>query len=206
LHRCIAESSSDQSLRIYAGQGSKISTSSFQPTEDSAGEPKEFTAGRKKKKTRTEDSVYGVHRYLILGSIANETLSIRKCHIARSGSVSLVVSDDLHAIMLPHSDAAIRGSKIDAYCRSFTFTSHCKIEYTTTNAAKLDSIASLSPALKPQSQIRATLEDKSEGKKKKTAAQSAGENKWSARGKTTIMATTTSALLCNDCEAAVTVY
>jgi hypothetical protein len=167
LHRCIAESSSDQSLRIYAGQGGKISTSRFQTPEDSTGEPKEFTAEKMKKTTRTKDSVYGVHRYLILGSIANESLSIRKCHIARSGSVSLVVSNDLHAIMLPHSDAAIRGSKIDAYCRSFTFTSHCKIEYTLPNAQKLDSTTSLSPSLKPQNQIQATLEDKSEGKKKR---------------------------------------
>jgi hypothetical protein len=113
----------------------------------------------------TKDSVYGVHRYLILGSIANETLGIRKCHIARSGSVSLVVSNDLHAIMLPHSNAAIRGSKIDAYCRSFTFTSHCKLVYTSPNATKPDSIERLSPALEPQKQIRATLEYKSEEKK-----------------------------------------
>jgi hypothetical protein len=69
--------------------------------------------------------------------------------------------------MLPDSNAAIRGSKIDAYCRSFTFTSHCKIEYTSPNAPKLDSIASLPLALKPQNQIQATLEDKSEGKKKR---------------------------------------
>jgi hypothetical protein len=162
LYRCIAESSSDQSLRIYGGQGGKISTSSFQTPEDSSGEPKEFRVGRRKKTTPTKDGVYGVHRYLILGSITNETLSIRKCHIARSGSVSLVVSNDLHAIMLPHSDAAIRGSKIDAYCRSFTFTSHCKIEYTSPNAPKLDSIASLSLALEPQNQTRAMLENKSE--------------------------------------------
>jgi len=165
LHRCIAESSSDQSLCIYAEQGGKISTASFQTPEDSTGEPKEFVATRRKKTAPTKDSVYGIHRYLILGSIANETLGIRKCHIARSGSVPLVVSNDLHAIMLPHSNATIRGSKIDAYCRSFTFTSHCKIEYTSPNAPKSDSIASLSPALKPQKQIQATLEYKSEEKK-----------------------------------------
>jgi hypothetical protein len=164
LHRCIAESSSDQSLRIYAEQRGKISTPSLQTPEDSTGESSEFTA-RKKKTTPTKDSVYGVHRYLILGSIANETLGIRKCHITRSCSVSLVVSNDLHAIMLPHSDAAVRGSKIDAYCRSFTFTSHCKIEYTSPNAPKSNSTASFSPTLKPRNQIRATLDYKSEEKK-----------------------------------------
>jgi hypothetical protein len=183
LHRCIAESSSDQSLCIYAEQGGKISTSRFRTPEDTTGEPKEFTAGSRKKTTPTKDCVYWVHRYLILGSIANETLSIRKCHIARSGSVSLVVSDDLHAIMLPHSNATIRGSKIDAYCRSFTFTSHCKIEYTSPIAPKSDSIANLSPAPKPQKQIRATLEYKFEEKKSdsrtkrgRTQVECAGEN------------------------------
>ena len=47
----------------------------------------------------------GVHCDLILGSIANQTFVIGKRDIGRGGTVSLVVGDDLHTIILPDTDA-----------------------------------------------------------------------------------------------------
>lgn len=43
-----------------------------------------------------KDGVVRVHGHLVLGGISNETLGVRKGHIGRGGTVSLVVGDDLN--------------------------------------------------------------------------------------------------------------
>jgi hypothetical protein len=48
-------------------------------------------------------SVHRVHCHLILRSVADETLSIGETHIRGSCSVTLVICNDLDAIILPHS-------------------------------------------------------------------------------------------------------
>jgi hypothetical protein len=63
-----------------------------------------------KQRRRTEDGVGRVHGHLILSRIANEALSISEGHITGSGSVPLIVSDDLDTIVLPHTNTTVRGS------------------------------------------------------------------------------------------------
>ena len=58
--------------------------------------------------------------YLVLGSIANQSLRVRECHITWSGSVALVVGNDFHFTMLEHSNARVRCSKINADCWSLS--------------------------------------------------------------------------------------
>jgi hypothetical protein len=79
-----------------------------------------------KQRRRTEYGVGRVHGHLILSRIANEALSISEGHITGSGSVPLIVSDDLDTIVLPHTNTTVRGSEIDPDRRSFS--SHdCKL-------------------------------------------------------------------------------
>ena len=56
--------------------------------------------------------------YLVLGSITNQSLRVRECHVAWSGSVALVIGNDFHFTMLEHSNARVRRSKINADCWS----------------------------------------------------------------------------------------
>ena len=58
---------------------------------------------RKINKLSTKNSVDGVHCDLVLGSISDETLCISKSDIGGSGSIPLIISDDFHSIVLPHS-------------------------------------------------------------------------------------------------------
>merc|ERR1740131_891364 len=60
-----------------------------------------------------KNCVVWVHCYLILGSITNQPLSVCEGHIAGSGSVSLVISNDLHLAMLEYSNTGVGGSKIN---------------------------------------------------------------------------------------------
>ncbi len=68
----------------------------------------------------TKDSVLWIHRHLILGRITDETLSIRERNIRRGSSVSLIIRNDLHTIMLPYSHTTVRGTEIDTDSRSFS--------------------------------------------------------------------------------------
>lgn len=67
----------------------------------------------------TKHSVGWVHGHLILGSISNESLCVSKGHITGGGSVSLVISNDLHFAMLKDSHTGICGSQINSYCWTF---------------------------------------------------------------------------------------
>ncbi len=58
----------------------------------------------------TEDSIDRVHGHLILRGVANEPLRVRECHIAGSSTITLIVGDDFHTIVLPYSHTTIGGS------------------------------------------------------------------------------------------------
>jgi hypothetical protein len=53
----------------------------------------------------TENGVGGVHVNLILGRITNMSLSVSEGNTGWRGAVALVIGDDLHTTMLPHTDA-----------------------------------------------------------------------------------------------------
>jgi len=50
---------------------------------------------------------------LVFGGITDETLAVGKRNIRWGGAVPLVVCNDLHGVVLPGTDAGIRGAKID---------------------------------------------------------------------------------------------
>ena len=56
--------------------------------------------------------------YLLLSSIANDTLRVGECHVARGGAVALIVGNDFHLAMLEHSDTRVRGTQINTDCWS----------------------------------------------------------------------------------------
>ena len=51
--------------------------------------------------------IVGIHGSLGLGSVSNETFSFIEGDVGRGGPVSLVVGDDLNAVILPYSDARV---------------------------------------------------------------------------------------------------
>jgi len=57
-----------------------------------------------------EDGVFGVSCDLILGGITNESFFFSEGNVRRSGVVSLIVGDDFHFIVEPHSYAGVGGS------------------------------------------------------------------------------------------------
>ena len=72
----------------------------------------------------TENRVDGVHCDLVLGGISDETLCISKSDIGGSGSIPLIISDDFHPIVLPHSHTRVRRPQIDSDRCSLAFPSH----------------------------------------------------------------------------------
>jgi len=72
----------------------------------------------------TKDGVDGVHGDLIFCGITNETLGVGEPDVRRRRSVTLVVGDDLDAIVLPDTDARVRGSEIDSDGWTLSFASH----------------------------------------------------------------------------------
>jgi hypothetical protein len=61
--------------------------------------------------------VGGVHGDLVLGGITDKTLSVIESDVRRGGTLTLVVGNDLHTIVLPHTNARVRGTKIDTDLR-----------------------------------------------------------------------------------------
>lgn len=60
-----------------------------------------------------EDSVVGVHGDLVLGGITNETLGVGETDEGGSGAVTLVVGDDLNAVITEDTHTGVGGSQID---------------------------------------------------------------------------------------------
>ena len=77
----------------------------------------------------TENSVDGVHGDLVLGRIADEPLGVGERHVGRRRPVSLVIGDDLHTVVLPHTYARVRGAEIDPDRRSLALSCHRKKEW-----------------------------------------------------------------------------
>lgn len=44
--------------------------------------------------------------HLVLGSVTNQTLRVSERNVAGRGAVTHVVGNDLHAVILPHANAA----------------------------------------------------------------------------------------------------
>lgn len=61
-----------------------------------------------------EHGLARVHGGLVLGRITDQTLRLGESDVGRSGTVTLVVRDDLHAVVLPHTDARVGGTEIDS--------------------------------------------------------------------------------------------
>ena len=72
-----------------------------------------------------EDGVIGVHGDLILGGITNQTLRVGESDIRGGGTVTLVVGNDLNAIVLPVPNARVGGTQINTNDRSLV--SHCDV-------------------------------------------------------------------------------
>mmetsp|Transcript_67676 Transcript_67676/g.94101 ORF Transcript_67676/g.94101 Transcript_67676/m.94101 type:complete len:341 (-) Transcript_67676:56-1078(-) len=75
-----------------------------------------------------KDGVGGIHGSLILGSISNQTLTVREANIGWGGPVALIIGNDLHTIILPHTNARIGGTQINSDSNSFS--SHYDINIT----------------------------------------------------------------------------
>lgn len=71
----------------------------------------EFTADET---LRIEDSVVGVHGNLVLRGITNETLGVGERDIRGGRAVTLVVRDDFDTVVLPDTDARVRGTQVNA--------------------------------------------------------------------------------------------
>ncbi|KAF7838867.1 Glutamate dehydrogenase, NAD-specific [Senna tora] len=61
----------------------------------------------------TKDGVSGIRSSLVLSSLTHHPLRISEGNTRRRRSVALLVHNDLHTIVLPHSDARIGCSEID---------------------------------------------------------------------------------------------
>jgi len=62
---------------------------------------------------RIEDGVVRVHGHLVLGGVADQTLSVGEGDVGWGGSVTLIVGDNLHLAMLEDADAGVGGPKVN---------------------------------------------------------------------------------------------
>mmetsp|Transcript_16464 Transcript_16464/g.24184 ORF Transcript_16464/g.24184 Transcript_16464/m.24184 type:complete len:101 (-) Transcript_16464:75-377(-) len=60
-----------------------------------------------------KNCVGGVHSDLVFCSISDQPLCVSESHIARCGTVSLIIGNDLDTIILPYSYAAIGCTQIN---------------------------------------------------------------------------------------------
>ena len=65
---------------------------------------------------------------MVLGGITNQPLGVGEGDVRGGGSVTLIISDDLNAVVLPYSDARVGGAEIDSDSWTFSFTRHCVSE------------------------------------------------------------------------------
>ena len=60
-----------------------------------------------------EHRVGRVHRHLVLRGVADQALRVGEGDVRRRGVVALVIRDDDHALVLPHTDAGVRRTEVD---------------------------------------------------------------------------------------------
>ena len=61
--------------------------------------------------------IVGVHGHLVLGGISDEPFVIGESDVARSGTVTLVVGNDLHLAVLENANAGVGRSEVNSNCR-----------------------------------------------------------------------------------------
>eukprot|EP00162_Nutomonas_longa_P016105 comp22482_c0_seq2/m.55724 comp22482_c0_seq2/g.55724 ORF comp22482_c0_seq2/g.55724 comp22482_c0_seq2/m.55724 type:complete len:264 (+) comp22482_c0_seq2:1256-2047(+) len=66
------------------------------------------------KALRVEHRVDRVHRDLVLGGVTDETLGVSEGNVRRGRAVTLVVGNDLNAIVLPHTDTRVGCAKVNS--------------------------------------------------------------------------------------------
>ena len=81
-------------------------------------------SNQEEEEIRTEDGVDRVHGDLVLSGITDEPLGVSEGDVRRRGPVTLIISDDLNAVVLPHSDARVRRTEVDTDRWTFSFTRH----------------------------------------------------------------------------------
>lgn len=69
-----------------------------------------------------EDGVGGIFGNLVLGSISDQPFVVSEGNIGGSGSVSLIIGNDLNSIVLPDTDAGVGGTQINtnSFLRHFS--------------------------------------------------------------------------------------
>merc|ERR1711962_29774 len=61
-----------------------------------------------------KDGICGVDGDLVLSSITDKSFGICKGHIGRSGSIALIIGNDLHFAMLEGSHTRIGGAQVNS--------------------------------------------------------------------------------------------
>ena len=61
-----------------------------------------------------EDGIAGIFGNLVFGGVADESFVVGEGDIGGSGSVALIVGDDLDSIILPDTDAGVGGAEVDS--------------------------------------------------------------------------------------------
>ena len=67
----------------------------------------------------TENGVVRIHRDLVFGRVADQSLCVREGDITRCRSISLIICNDLNFSMLENTDAGIRGAQVNSNSWSF---------------------------------------------------------------------------------------
>jgi len=59
-------------------------------------------------------SIVWILSNLVLSRVSNQSLAFREGNIRRSSSVSLIIGDDFHSVVLPHSHTGVSGSQVNS--------------------------------------------------------------------------------------------
>lgn len=102
-----------------------ITTTNRDLTQEIEAVTKKMNVRKKTETDLTKDGVRRIHGDLILSSITNQTFRVGESNVRRRGTVTLVVGDDLNAVMLPNADARVGGAEIYSDGRAFSFGGHC---------------------------------------------------------------------------------